>query len=112
MVVGVEQRKGIEVALAVAVETLLRQGETPFEAGLLQTVETTAADAAWAKETQLPHVDLPSTPRSVCLHDTIGWWSIRMCGRPTSSTDYELEPLCDEIRGKAGLCADLDAPSI
>ena len=92
--------RGIEVALAVtleavkaevamAVETLHCQGDAPFAAGLAEIFEMTSADAAWAKETQLPHVDLPGTPRSQGLHDTIGWWSIRMRGNPTSYTDSQ-----------------------
>ena len=115
--------RGIEVALAVtleavkaevamAVETLHCQGDAPFEAGLSEIFEMTSADAAWAKETQLPHVDPPGTAQSLCLHATIGWWSIRMRGNPTSYTDNEVEPYADEIQCKAGRCADLDAPSI
>ena len=89
-----------------------RQGDASFEAGLFQTVETTSADAAWAKETQLPHVDLPGTHRGPCLHATIGWWSIRMRGNPTTYTDNEAELYADESRGKAGRCPDFDASSI
>ena len=80
----------------MAVEMLHCQGDAPFEAGLFEIVEMTSADATWAKETQLPHVDLPGTPQSHCLHDTSDWWPIRMRGNPTSYTDNDVEHLLDE----------------